>query len=169
LTEQDKKMLSAPARLVARSRGHAVFEDTSFCPVTDPAIAGVSRGSASQGNTRSVLEVRASGGCSSLDFGQLGKTGPGTVWAVLGNITEAPGQTETLWTSVPCSSPSCLHLGCGFYAWDSSLIKAEKEQLFTSALFSAFVNFLYNFVLQADFYFVTGAVIVWLKKEQSCM
>ena len=169
--QQDEKILSTPAQLVAWSRGPTGFGDTNFSPVTDPAIACVSRGSASQEKAGSLLEVRPSSGCSSPGLGQLDKAGPGRVWAMLGNITEAPGQTETLWASVPHSSPSCLHLGCGFYAWDSCLIKAGKEQLFTSALFSAFVNLLYNFVLQvgSDFYFLIGAVILWLKKGQSCI
>lgn len=48
--------------------------------------------------------------------------------------------------------------------------KGRKEQLFTSVLFSAFVNLLYNFVLWvgSDFYFLVGAVILQLKKGQSC-
>lgn len=70
-----------------------------------------------------------------------------------------------------CSSQTCLHLGCGFYVHDSSHVKAGKEQLFASALSSAFVSLLYNFVLQVGkgFYFLTGAVISRLKKGQSCI
>lgn len=86
--------------------------------------------------------MRPSGGHSSLGLGQLDKAGSGRVWAMLENITEAPGQTGTLWTSVPHSSPSCLHLGWGFMH-GTHLIKAGKGKLFTSALFSAFVNLLY--------------------------
>lgn len=169
--QQDEKILSTPAQLVARSRGHTDLGDTNFSPVTDPAIACVSHGSVPAEDRVSLLEVRPSSSHSSSGLRQLDKAGPGRVWAMLGDVTEAPGQTETLWTSVPCSSPSCLHLGCGFYSRDSSLIKAEKGQLFTSVLFSAFVNLLYNFVLQvgSDFYLLIGAVMLWLKKGQSCI
>lgn len=135
-------MLSTPANLVTWSRSCTGFGDTSVCPVTDPAIAHVSHGSASQEKSGSLLDVRLSSSHSGPGLGQLDKAGPGRAWAGLGNITGAPGQTETLWTSVPHGSPSCLHLGCGFYTLGSSLIKAGKEQLFTSVLFSAFVNLL---------------------------